>query len=562
MSVPCVYFWECGEAMNKNQVFLLSAVCAALLSACGGGSSGSEDSATTSVSGIVADGYLKGATVCVDINSNAHCDAGEPVSAVTDAEGRYSIPDVPQDDAASSPVVAVVPETAQDSDDIQYDVNATVGSSYVLMAPAGKTGFISPLTTLVQAAMLDDPSLSANEAANRIKAAVPSLGGADLFANYIAGGENTVHDAAKVVANSLRANYDLVRPYVVEGNDADLAVVLAEVAQKALQSQGTVADPSKSVGAEDVNTLLASVLSQTGSPVATQDVTVSFDVVNDGTSIRCGDAIGLNNTKLWDHTTDTLLATPETQTTAGTMVELRFYVSNVMLWDAAGNAVPLVMTENANQSKNIALLDFGYNTGTLPEVTCTTAYNTAVSGKVAPGTYTGISMTIGVPIYSADMQTKLNHVNFADPTSPAPLQIQQVSWSWQGGRKFMKVEFHPDSNVVDKIGDATTTKWNVHLGSTGCAGDPTVVGNETACTNPNRLSLKFDAFDAATQKVVFDVAQLFGNADVTFDGGGAGGCMSGVTDPECAPILDALGLSLVNGRTLTGADAQTVFSVQ
>ncbi len=551
--------------MKKTHALLLSTLCTAVLSACGDSSDGAS---TTTVSGVVADGYLKGATVCVDLNHNARCDPGEPVSNETDAEGRYTIAGVPEGDAASSPIVAVVPATAQDSDDTATDLNATVGSSFVLMAPAGKGGFVSPLTTLVQAAILGDPSLTADAAANAIKSRVASLhneelGEADLFADYIAGGEATahVHNAAKVIANSLRANHDLVKSHVSEGDQKALAVMLARVAEKALQSQGDTADPSNPVGAEDMNTLLAAVASRVAGGAATQEVTVSFDVVNGGTSIKCGDPITLSNTKLWDHNTDTRLETPETQTTEGKMVDLRFYVSNVMLWDDAGHAVPLVLTENDYQAKNVALLDFGYNTANLPEVTCTPAGHTAISGKVAPGTYTGISMTVGVPIHAADLETKLNHVNFAEPSSPAPLQLQSMSWSWQNGRKFMKVEFHPDSNI-GKIGNETTTKWNVHIGSTGCAGDPKVVGNETACTNANRLSLKFDAFDAATQKVVFDVAELFKEADVTFDGGGAAGCMSGTTDPECAPIFKALGLSLVDGRTLTGADAQTVFKVK
>ncbi len=543
--------------MKRTHALLLSTLCTAVLSACGDSSDGAS---TTSVSGVVADGYLKGATVCVDLNHNARCDPGEPVSAETDAEGRYTIAGVPEGGAASSPIVAVVPATAQDSDDTPFDPDATVGSSFVLMAPAGKGAFVSPLSTLVQAALLEEPTLTVDEAAAAVKAGVASLGNADLFANYIASGENTVHDAARVVANALRANHDLVKSHVAEGDQKALAVVLAKAARQALQSQGPSADPTKVVGAEDMNTLLASVASRVAG-AATQAVTVAFDVTNGDAPIKCGDPIALGNTRLWDHDTDQPAA-PEPQTTDGKMVDLRFYVSNVMLWDADGNAVPLMMDDGANQSKNVALLDFGYNTATLPDVECTTSHHTAISGKVAPGTYTGISMTVGVPTYSADLQTKLNHVNAADHTAPEPLQLSAMSWSWQAGRKFMKVEFHPDSNIIDKIGDGTTTKWNVHIGSTGCAGDPTVAGNETACTNANRLSLKFDAFDAATQKVVFDVAELFKEADVTFDGGGAAGCMSGTTDPECAPIFKALGLSLVDGRTLTGADAQTVFKVK
>lgn len=55
----------------------------ALLSACGGEGS-------TSLSGAVIDGYIRGAIVCVDINSNLQCDAGEP-TGTTGAGGQYTI---------------------------------------------------------------------------------------------------------------------------------------------------------------------------------------------------------------------------------------------------------------------------------------------------------------------------------------------------------------------------------------------------------------------------------------------------------------------------------------
>ena len=240
-----------------------------------------------------------------------------------------------------------------------------------------------------------------------------------------------------------------------------------------------------------------------------------------------------------------------------------------MLIDATGKATPVYMTENANQAKNLALLNFGYDS-TGVGTACTASYNTAVVGKVKPGTYVGISMTMGVPVRSADMTTKLNHADPANAvTTPEPLQNTSMNWAWQSGRKFMKLEFRPDfaapaTGGIIKANGSSTTKWNVHIGSTGCAGDPTT-GKETACTNANRLALNFANFNATSQKIVLDLAALFAKSDVTFEGGGAVGCMSGTTDPECPAIFKALGLGLTGanaGRTLTGADVQMVFKVQ
>ena len=54
----------------------------------------------------------------------------------------------------------------------------------------------------------------------------------------------------------------------------------------------------------------------------------------------------------------------------------------------------------------------------------------------------------------------------------------------------------------------------------------------------------------ARQKVVLDVAQLWQGSDVSQDGGGAMGCMSGATDPECPAIFQALKIDANTGLSL------------
>jgi uncharacterized repeat protein (TIGR04052 family) len=199
-------------------------------------------------------------------------------------------------------------------------------------------------------------------------------------------------------------------------------------------------------------------------------------------------------------------------------------------------------------------------------------------GKVKPGTYTGVSMTLGVPYKAADGVSRLNHSFTAALDTVTPLQSTAMNWAWQFGRKFTKIEFVPDApTVITKPSAtnlaATTARWNVHLGSTGCTGNP-ALGLDTVCTNPNRVDMTFNAFNASSNKIALDLAELFKQADMTFDAGGAAGCMAGSTDPECAPIFNALGVSLVNGSTVTtgtvvaptstsfGAAVQSVFSVK
>lgn len=554
--------------------FALAAIAAAAtaaLTACGGGSSTTPSAATTtSVSGSVVDGYLSGATVCVDINKNGKCDAGEP-TGTTDVNGAFSITGVTTADAATAPLVAQVPSTAVDSD----APTMTVGSNFVLSAPAGKT-VVSPLTTLVHQAMLKDSTKTADTAAADLKATVSSLATTtDVFADYVKGNDTNAHTAARVVANSLKANYDSVTAGNA-GKDTQVAIALGEVAKQALMSQGAAPNAALPVGSEDPATLRARVAAQTATAAgATQAVTINFDMVNGAsTTVHCGDPITVANTKLYDLTNPAaapaLMATTTAQTTPGQLTDTRFYVANIVLIDAAGNSTPLYMTDNASQSAagGLALIDFGHNTAapTAP-IACTNTYNTAITGLVAPGTYTGISMTIGVPARSADFKTPMNHVNATATTSPAPLQNADMAWSWQSGRKFIKIQFRPTAALTTYAantklyGTSATADWNVHIGATGCSGDPTL-GNETSCTNPNRLGLKFDGFNPNTQKIVMDVASLFKNAELDFSYTAPTGCMSGPTDPECPAIFKALGIDMTTGKTATGTAVQTVFSVK
>ncbi|MFP3637168.1 hypothetical protein, partial [Bacillus sp. SIMBA_033] len=46
---------------------------------------------TPAVTGKAIDGYLAGATVCLDLNNSGTCESGDP-STVTDGNGQFSIP--------------------------------------------------------------------------------------------------------------------------------------------------------------------------------------------------------------------------------------------------------------------------------------------------------------------------------------------------------------------------------------------------------------------------------------------------------------------------------------
>lgn len=151
------------------------------LAACGGGDDDLAPPAasTPSVSGIVIDGPIKGATVCFDMNGNGSCDDGEPSSGPTDETGGYTIPGFSDADLAEAPCIAMVPADALDMD----DPSSAVGTAFQMTAPAGKCAVISPITTLVQTAVSDGMTLADAQAAvaRQLVLADPS----SVFLNYV-----------------------------------------------------------------------------------------------------------------------------------------------------------------------------------------------------------------------------------------------------------------------------------------------------------------------------------------------------------------------------------------
>jgi trimeric autotransporter adhesin len=125
-----------------------------ILGACGSGGGSStppSGSSPVSLSGVVADGLIQGASVCYDLNDNGRCDSGEPVSSSTGANGAYTLA-VPASEAGKHAVIAIVPVGAIDAD------TGPVTTAYTLKAPAqadtSKSLFVSPITTIVQEVML------------------------------------------------------------------------------------------------------------------------------------------------------------------------------------------------------------------------------------------------------------------------------------------------------------------------------------------------------------------------------------------------------------------------
>ncbi len=291
---------------------------------------------------------------------------------------------------------------------------------------------------------------------------------------------------------------------------------------------------------------------------ASQTVSIRFTAVNGGTPVRCGARLtGLGTTAV-----------------SADVKDLRFYISQLALVNDQGVAVPVKLERNVWQytqgADAVALIDLEDATCTCATPYNTTATNAVITGTIPAGRYVGLRASMGVP-------EALNH----GPTtgSPAPLDIAAMSWSWQAGRRFAKIELNPVGGIARRVVPKGATEavaqssstFNLHLGSAGCVAKTDAAGVATkdaagnpvyTCGNPNVVAFTLPRFDAATQAVALDVGQLFKANDLSRDEGGAVGCMAGPTDPECVGVFQALQVGFgsgSDGRPIQGGAAQSVF---
>lgn len=211
--------------------------------------------------------------------------------------------------------------------------------------------------------------------------------------------------------------------------------------------------------------------------------------------------------------------------------DFRLFVHNVRLVTDKNIEVPVALDSNEWQAQGVVLLDFENASGVC---TGTPQTNTEIRGTVPDDslTYTGLRFSVGIP-------SELNHLQ---QSTVSPFNVTGMNWGWTNGYKFIRFD---------------VPTFNVHIGSTGCAADST---GKVNCTNQNRPEIQLANFNMQTQAIKIDYAALVAMSDITTDAGGAVGCMSGPTDPECNEIFTHLGLSLATGEN-DPALSQQLFSM-
>ncbi|OZG72439.1 metallo-mystery pair system four-Cys motif protein [Hahella sp. CCB-MM4] len=250
---------------------------------------------------------------------------------------------------------------------------------------------------------------------------------------------------------------------------------------------------------------------------------------------------------------DTVLTGLGIAGTDASLKDFRFYLHDIEVTTDASRTLPVTLDTSIWQSNGVALLDFQNKSDSCSGDAKET--HKSISGKVklkAGESITGIGFKIGLP-------SNLNHQNPTDAVSP--MNIPGLSWGWQAGHKFMRLDIAPVGGITRPTdGNYNGTSWNFHLGSTNCTGTP-ALGEEVVCGRSNRPEVNLNDFTLGKDTIVVDYSALVANANLGQDEGGAGGCMSGSTDPECAAIFTALGLDLAEGSSIR-TPAQTVFRLK
>lgn len=227
------------------------------------------------------------------------------------------------------------------------------------------------------------------------------------------------------------------------------------------------------------------------------------------------------------------------------LADARVFLSGVELGTADGLWIAVTLEDSTWQNDGVALLDFEDGSAACAD-SGTAELNDAVTGTVAAGVYTALRFDVGIPFAQ-------NHLDSA--TAPSPLNQPGMFWTWQGGYKFLRVDWAVDGGAVPR--------WNTHIGSTGCVSDAPTVAPAEECGRPNMATVELDGFDPASSTIVVDFGALVVGVDLKSSvADSPPGCMSSPAEAaDCDGVASALGMSFDSGACADGCSGQTVFSV-
>lgn len=150
---------------------------------------------TAIIRGQAIDGYIRGATACLDMDYSGTCSTGDVyATATTDDTGNYTIYTVPAN-VGNYPIVVYAGPEAYDMQRQTYFTKPLL-----LTAPVGTT-IITPITTLIKADM------DAGKTQIQAEASVSALLGVDsskLYSDYIADGDSATATQAERATDAIQ----------------------------------------------------------------------------------------------------------------------------------------------------------------------------------------------------------------------------------------------------------------------------------------------------------------------------------------------------------------------
>lgn len=284
--------------------------------------------------------------------------------------------------------------------------------------------------------------------------------------------------------------------------------------------------------------------SEDEAPPAPRPFDLRFEAVANGQAIGC--------------TTPVSGLGPNRDVIAG-ISDLRFYISNVKLFDDQGGEVPLQLDQNEFQYQNgneqVTLIDLTSNTeGSCTQNAIAFAEGTARVNSVLRGTTTvervrRISFEVGVP------QALMKQVIASNTQEGAPSPLAEMYWTWATGYR------HFVLNVQLKQGNEQGGGY-LHIGSRDCGPkEGKALEDREACTFVNTPKAEFQVEALDRSKIVLDIPAILGGFDYrspiydpkTFEviGEGLGlECHSAPNQADCAPLFSGFGVDLSNGFSL------------
>ena len=291
--------------MKKTMILMLAST--VILAGCGGGGSGSGSGSGSNVStaapiapapspasiefsGKVIDGYIQGATVCLDINNNYACDDNEPFS-LSGIGGSYTFT-FEGEIADGVQILADIPIGAVDED------LGVIDKPYNMLTPADNPGVITPLSTLVAQQVLDSgKTLSSSDAEKSVKLSLGIDETKSLLNNdFIENSDAEMQESATVIAEALA----VIKETLVSDDVAAAELTPSEISKAAIKTLKDVivtqliANGSPTGNVEEVATQITTVVTGQVRNIVASTKSGNGEVVSLLEAIKSGEFISLS----------------------------------------------------------------------------------------------------------------------------------------------------------------------------------------------------------------------------------------------------------------------------